>query len=222
MEIIAVIPTTPVVTPSPPPPSVVALPPPPPPAQCGVQCVSPSFCVQHTSLAAFLLHPFDITALAAHLRRGLGSLLNAQHICAAAVLGTDLMCLSCFCRPQCRLFVRDQLCCENEGSLTFMQTAEVNLLCTTPVALPLTCLGIGGPSNVSAAGIFNGAGMEYNYRFLVNWTEDSTYTGYVTVDVQSQRCCSSIHWTATNFENISSGCYCHEVAELQDRRERFI
>ena len=50
---------------------------------------------------------------------------------------------------------RDMLCCQNEGILTPFQGAQLEILCTHPVTFAITCLATSGPTNISAASVYN-------------------------------------------------------------------
>ena len=47
------------------------------------------------------------------------------------------------------------LCCQNEGILTPFQGAQIEILCTHPVTFAITCLATSGPTNISAASVYN-------------------------------------------------------------------
>lgn len=96
---------------------------------------------------------------------------------------------SCGSQPQCRIFSRDTLCCENEGILTPFQGAQIEILCTHPVRFAITCLATSGPTNVSAYSVYNNDyGYNYNFRTNINWLgQTNGYLGQVTVDVEAAR-----------------------------------
>jgi hypothetical protein len=81
------------------------------------------------------------------------------------------------------------LCCQNEGILTPFQGAQVEILCTHPVRFAITCLATSGPTNISAASVYNNDyGYNYNFRTNINWLgQTNGYLGKVTVDVEPAR-----------------------------------
>lgn len=93
----------------------------------------------------------------------------------------------CFfvCRPQCRLFVEDMLCCENAGALTNKQHAVLRLQCTHPVNYYPKCFNVSGPSNTTAFTQFETAVWSANHVAQVNILEE--YIGNVTVDIEKAR-----------------------------------
>ena len=51
---------------------------------------------------------------------------------------------ACGAQPTCRLFVENQLCCQNEGLTTGSQDAVLRVLCNQPVNITSDCLSVGG------------------------------------------------------------------------------
>ena len=89
------------------------------------------------------------------------------------------------CRPTCRLFVENQLCCQSEGLLTSATYANLRVLCNQPVTLSPDCISVEGPSNVTVLDVLNG-NPTYSHQFLVNY-EDSDYYGHVNLNLEQQR-----------------------------------
>ena len=54
---------------------------------------------------------------------------------------------ACGAQPACRLFVENQLCCQNEGLNTGNQDAVLRILCNQPVNITSECLSVGGLTN---------------------------------------------------------------------------
>lgn len=96
---------------------------------------------------------------------------------------------SCGSQPQCRIYTRDMLCCQNEGILTPFQGAQIEILCTHPVRFAITCLATSGPTNISAASVYNNDyGYNYNFRTNIQWLgQTGGYLGKVGVDVEPAR-----------------------------------
>lgn len=89
------------------------------------------------------------------------------------------------CRPTCRLFVENQLCCQSEGLLTSADFASVRVLCNQPVTLTSECLSVAGPTKFTTIDVLN-ANTSYSHQYLVNY-QDSDYYGHVNIDLELQR-----------------------------------
>lgn len=89
------------------------------------------------------------------------------------------------CRPTCRLFVENQLCCQSEGLLTSATYANVRVLCNQPVTLTADCISVDGPSNVTIVDVLNG-NPSYSHQYLVNF-QGADYYGHVNINLERQR-----------------------------------
>ena len=91
------------------------------------------------------------------------------------------------CRPQCKLFLEDMLCCEDAGIVNNRPWATVQMLCTHNVNMFAKCLAVDGPSNVTVVDPTNTVWAQA-HRYTVSYEDDASFTGAATVDVQAARC----------------------------------
>ena len=90
------------------------------------------------------------------------------------------------CRPQCKLFIEDMLCCE-AGALTNKQYASAYLQCTHPVNFYSQCLNVTGPTNVTVFNSFSSSSVwAVNHHVQADFAA-SDFTGNVTLDVEGPR-----------------------------------
>ena len=143
------------------------------------------------------------------------------------------------CRPQCRIFIEDKLCCQNEGAasaqilgrlfaeicwlpglsliscvrhhknahlsisgcspaglLSFEESAVTRIICTEAVQLPLSCLSVGGPVNITSVPIFQAGTVGQFFQYRLDWLLQSVpYIGTVTVAHHPPS--SNVHPSAT-------------------------
>lgn len=89
------------------------------------------------------------------------------------------------CRPQCRVFVEDMLCCESAGAINNRQHLVMRLQCTHPVNYYPRCVNVSGPTNVTAFNQFDTAAWSRSHAVQVNFLQP--YVGNATIDIQGPR-----------------------------------
>lgn len=99
------------------------------------------------------------------------------------------------CRPRCKVFIEDTLCCGNaEGLVTDNQYLTVDILCTESVVIPTGCLTI-APTlpNITVNPTFQPAGVSSTFHdFIVDFQNDGNFvpgpfSGAVTVTLEALR-----------------------------------
>jgi len=96
----------------------------------------------------------------------------------------------CGVMPQFRLFVEDQLCCENVGALTSQQHAVMKLQCTHAVNYSPKCFNVTGPSNMTAFNQFDDSMRSRYHMAQVNFLD--AYIGNVSIDIEGPRTNASL------------------------------
>ena len=86
--------------------------------------------------------------------------------------------------------------CSPAGLLSFEESAVTRIICTEAVQLPLSCLSVGGPVNITSVPIFQAGTVGQYFQYRLDWLLQSVpYIGTVTVAAHPPS--SNVHLSAT-------------------------